>query len=225
MTDILLHCCIWYNRAYSRVAPSQWETSLHSNDVSHWLGANFESAVIYVYRRATRNIDLYKNWVLLYFGNVSLWHCTAVCIHLWQETAVHITGQHMSEGNLWTTGGFAHNTTGHWYGAVTLNMLLKKQSSCWWFETSWRLREVTVMNHFSIGYRAMRQWDLPQNMVYCSTLFTLCVVYDMIICWKEINGCAGQGNWICVYDCRWRVYWINLRVTPALAPKQFVSTS
>ena len=30
-------------RADSRLAPSQWETSLQSNDVSHWLGANLES--------------------------------------------------------------------------------------------------------------------------------------------------------------------------------------
>ena len=28
----------------SRLAPSQWETSLQSNAVSHWLGANLESA-------------------------------------------------------------------------------------------------------------------------------------------------------------------------------------
>ena len=31
-------------RADSRLAPSQWETSLQSNVVSHWLGANLESA-------------------------------------------------------------------------------------------------------------------------------------------------------------------------------------
>ena len=30
----------------SRLAPSQWETSLQSNAVSHWLGANLESALI-----------------------------------------------------------------------------------------------------------------------------------------------------------------------------------
>ena len=29
----------------SRLAPSQWETSLQSNAVSHWLGANLESAL------------------------------------------------------------------------------------------------------------------------------------------------------------------------------------
>ena len=34
-----------YNRADSMLAHSQWETSLHSNAVSHWLGANLESAM------------------------------------------------------------------------------------------------------------------------------------------------------------------------------------
>ena len=34
----------WF-RADSRFAPCQWETSLHCNDVSHWLGANLESAL------------------------------------------------------------------------------------------------------------------------------------------------------------------------------------
>ena len=33
-------------RADSRFAPSQWETSLQSNAVSHWLGTNLESALI-----------------------------------------------------------------------------------------------------------------------------------------------------------------------------------
>ena len=32
-------------RADSRFVPSEWETQLHSNAVSHWLGANLESAV------------------------------------------------------------------------------------------------------------------------------------------------------------------------------------
>ena len=32
-------------RADSRLAPSQWETSLQCNAVSHWLGANLESAL------------------------------------------------------------------------------------------------------------------------------------------------------------------------------------
>ena len=34
------------NKVNSRFTPSQWETSLQSNAVSHWLGANLESALI-----------------------------------------------------------------------------------------------------------------------------------------------------------------------------------
>ena len=37
----------WEYRADSRLVPSQWETSLQSNAVSHWLGANLESALDY----------------------------------------------------------------------------------------------------------------------------------------------------------------------------------
>ena len=36
---------LWQNRADSRFAPNHWETSLQSNAVSHWLGANLESAL------------------------------------------------------------------------------------------------------------------------------------------------------------------------------------
>ena len=35
-------------RADSRIAPSQWEMSLQGNAVSHWLGANLESALIFI---------------------------------------------------------------------------------------------------------------------------------------------------------------------------------
>ena len=34
-----------HNRADSRFAPRQWETALLCNDISHWLGANLESAL------------------------------------------------------------------------------------------------------------------------------------------------------------------------------------
>ena len=36
-----------YFRADFRLAPSQWGTSLQSNAVSHWLGANLESALAF----------------------------------------------------------------------------------------------------------------------------------------------------------------------------------
>ena len=43
MSEITIHLCQDF-RADSRHAPSQWETSLQSNTISHWLGTNLESA-------------------------------------------------------------------------------------------------------------------------------------------------------------------------------------
>ena len=43
--------CTWsslLHKADSRLAPSQWETSLQSNAVSHWLGANLGSALLHM---------------------------------------------------------------------------------------------------------------------------------------------------------------------------------
>ena len=33
------------SRAETRIAPSQWEMSLQSNAISHWLGTNLESTL------------------------------------------------------------------------------------------------------------------------------------------------------------------------------------
>ena len=38
------------SRADCRFAPSQWETSLQSNAISHWLGVNLQSALISIVR-------------------------------------------------------------------------------------------------------------------------------------------------------------------------------
>ena len=40
-----LYIRVGSSRVDSRLAPSQWETSLQSNTVSHWLGTNLESAL------------------------------------------------------------------------------------------------------------------------------------------------------------------------------------
>ena len=53
-------------RADSRLAPSQWETSLQSNAVSHWLGANLESALCLQVQRGTGETGgvrkLHRGW-------------------------------------------------------------------------------------------------------------------------------------------------------------------
>ena len=45
---LLCLVCVCDIRADSRFVPSQWETALLCNDVSHWLGAHLESALWYV---------------------------------------------------------------------------------------------------------------------------------------------------------------------------------
>ena len=37
-----------WSKKLTRFAPSQWETALLCNDVSHWLGASLELALIYI---------------------------------------------------------------------------------------------------------------------------------------------------------------------------------
>ena len=44
---VMSRCSEWFLfRADSRFAPSQWETALLCNDVSYWLGASLESALL-----------------------------------------------------------------------------------------------------------------------------------------------------------------------------------
>ena len=44
--DCLEFLTIFFSMADSRLVPSQWETALLCNDVSHWLGASLESALL-----------------------------------------------------------------------------------------------------------------------------------------------------------------------------------
>ena len=46
------------HRANSRFAPSQWETALLCNDVSHWSGVSLESTMFYVSKRGPRCCNL-----------------------------------------------------------------------------------------------------------------------------------------------------------------------
>ena len=67
-----------YCRDQSRCAASQWETLLHCNDVSHWLGAYLDWSLIlfmfcFCYYWAICNIALYS-W-LNYTQAVLSWWC------------------------------------------------------------------------------------------------------------------------------------------------------
>ena len=72
-----------FSRANSRFVPSQWETSLQSNAISHWLGVNQESALIqaapYLWELINHHFDLphtYGNyppfWAAHYLWKLSI---------------------------------------------------------------------------------------------------------------------------------------------------------
>ena len=50
-------------RADHMFAPSQWETALQSNDVSHWLGANLESALCIIVSDSVPGYYWYPCWL------------------------------------------------------------------------------------------------------------------------------------------------------------------
>ena len=55
----------WLGRNDSRFAPSQWETALHCNDVSHWLGASLGSTLLLCCRPSPdAETDVTRNTVL-----------------------------------------------------------------------------------------------------------------------------------------------------------------
>ena len=76
---------VYMNRADSRFAPSQWETPLLCNDVSHWLGASLES-VLYEY-----------TWRLFFHNRIRIakyrWYkpgCNAMQMHVYVYACIYI---------------------------------------------------------------------------------------------------------------------------------------
>ena len=76
--------CILF-RADSRLAPSQWETSLQSNTVSHWLGANLESALPLIHESLSEK-PTHQRW---HFGESSL---TEMFVWIWFSSSVVFKG-------------------------------------------------------------------------------------------------------------------------------------
>ena len=68
----------YYHRADSRLAPSQWETSLLSNAISHWVGANLESDLVsYVgwgWSHVFRNLPVFKIEMFLHWNITTFLH-------------------------------------------------------------------------------------------------------------------------------------------------------
>ena len=58
--------CLIQIKAYSRFAPSQWQTALLCNDVCHWLGANLESALHMLMITCTYSVS---NWSIVFLAD------------------------------------------------------------------------------------------------------------------------------------------------------------
>ena len=105
------HDSLLVSRADSRIAPSQWETALLCNSVSHWLGASLESALSkLILQSLPYFIQVWKHWGLMTpCGDINLvqnvftkWlttprHYTSQCWFtindtLWHSPVWHFTG-------------------------------------------------------------------------------------------------------------------------------------
>ena len=99
-----------YSRADSRLASSQWETSLQSNTVSHWLGATLESTLVLVLNQSHKShnapvpcpiihhseqkcVHFCSEWCIVGYGTGVLWD-----LWIWSIKLSHFTGLNHTVG-------------------------------------------------------------------------------------------------------------------------------
>ena len=92
-------------RVDSRLAPSQWETLLQSNAVSHWLGANLEStlyfAMIKLRVMSVTLSTIQEIFVYLRFIFLLIWHWSLRLTHLPLDEMAAISQTIFSDPFLW----------------------------------------------------------------------------------------------------------------------------
>ena len=88
--------------------PSQWETSLQSNAVFHWLGANLELALLYIPLPSTLNLHQCLHsitptrYLILLAGHLS-WctHCRCPFVNVMRKTGRSLNRARSRDSNLW----------------------------------------------------------------------------------------------------------------------------
>ena len=116
--------------ADSRLAPSQWETSLQCNAMSHWLGANLESAVL-----LTR-VPSRERWRRRRRCRhpCSRSSCGAGCTSRWQERSLRGRMDKVTSG--WK--GCRGNTSGMRMNCTVMihakhaDVMARKRFPCYW---------------------------------------------------------------------------------------------
>ena len=117
-------------RADSRLVPSQWETSLQSNGISHWLGVNLESArTSYCDTLCNRSPHTTTGTFKICFFVVPKWSMHTVWSWLrwitWLLQCQHdssVTGISVYGSSQWQMA-LKCNTVSHWLGAYTESSL------------------------------------------------------------------------------------------------------
>ena len=86
-------------RAVSRFAPSQWETSLQSNAISHWLGAKQESALNDISISVYRHIDTKIYLSIACFQSFSYNICQGLALFPTQSHFQYLTYYNSTPGH------------------------------------------------------------------------------------------------------------------------------
>ena len=139
-------------RADSRFVPNQWETALHCNDVSHWLGASLDSAPICV--RCSIICDQHSGIFRRSESTALPPVCTELCYHA--VSAYRI---------LWVYAGF------WWYHGI---LLVHLQDSVGAFGAKW----LTKWLHHAKAppHRGVLLWEWGNKDVHLVTTFVFCHV-------------------------------------------------
>ena len=159
--------CNMHTRPDSRFVPSQWETALLCNDVSHWLGANLESVL------HTLLLCLVLLWLIFFPG------CHPIHLPITLRVTSQALGNHITS-YVSNTAFVSHSTLVlSFYIVLTLFIIMK---STWWFAggmvapshlqtiimtydifytLGWLVSQ--MLQHNNTGKQIMTSWNLRMN--------------------------------------------------------------
>ena len=138
-------------RADSRFALSHWATALLCNDVSRWLGANLESALmLYMFVCVCFGegikFTITNDKILIFFFVCRLvLHLYTISnddVMAWGRFQHHwpfVKEIHQSPQDCPHEGPFM------WDFDIRFNQQTIKQPSCWWFQATWRSCDITAI--------------------------------------------------------------------------------
>ena len=96
---VITQCNIYIYSTVSRFVPSQWETSLQSNGVSHWQGANLRISPVYIYiyiylcKDLTVAVKLWDIYLNIYIVNKTdcVWYQAQPPVHHYHDVIMSAT--------------------------------------------------------------------------------------------------------------------------------------